>query len=225
MSRPPGYGGDWSSANDDGWGNATTVRGGTPRGGSDRSSGRSSGRDSQQPKQQRAPRRASEVDADGWSSGPASSDRQRANRAAEKQHARSVREMQRERDMVAQAPQRGVRSWVALVVVFVIAIVGGLIDTIGAIEIQGGFNVGIVVASVVGVLIVKRSGMFPLVIAPPIVYTLGAGVQYYLKSSGGNSSQAKFNAATNYLVYGFPAIAIASAAVLIIAGVRMILRK
>ena len=67
--------------------------------------------------------------------------------------------------------------------------------------------------------------MFPVVIAPPIVYSLGAGSQLYLRSNGLDNRRAVFDAAANYLVYGFPAIAAATAAVLIIAGIRLIIRK
>ena len=207
-SQPSG----WSSGTDDGWGSATTVRGGTPR-------------KPDSPKQSSTDRTPS-AGGEGWSTaGPAPREQQRANRAVEKRTERSLRDLERHREALARPPERGLRAWQALIVVVVIAVIGGLIDTVGAIEIQGGFNIGIVVASVVGILVVKRSHMFPIVIAPPIVYTIGAGFQYYLKASGGNASKAKLDAAANYLVYGFPAIATATAAVLIIAGIRMIVRK
>ena len=80
-------------------------------------------------------------------------------------------------------------------------------------------------ASIVAVLIVRRSHMFPIVIAPPIVYTLAAVFQLYLRSSGLHDKKVVYDAASNYLVYGFPAIAAATAAVLIIAGFRLITRK
>ena len=110
-------------------------------------------------------------------------------------------------------------------VLIAIAVVGGIIDTVGSFQVRGGFNIGIVVASVVAILMVKRSHMFPIVIAPPIVYSLAAVFQLYLRSGGLHDKRVVFDAAANYLVYGFPAIAAASAAVLIIAGIRMFLRK
>ena len=103
--------------------------------------------------------------------------------------------------------------------------VGGLIDTVASIQVKGGFNIGIVVASIVAILIVKRSHMFPIVIAPPIVYSLAAVFQLYLRSGGLHDKKVVFDAAANYLVYGFPAIAAATAAVLIIAGIRLITRR
>jgi hypothetical protein len=78
---------------------------------------------------------------------------------------------------------------------------------------------------VLGILLVRRSGMFPVVVAPPIVYSLGAGISLYVRSSGLHDRGVLIDAATNWLVYGFPAIAAATAAVLIIAGIRMITRR
>jgi hypothetical protein len=124
-----------------------------------------------------------------------------------------------------KAPERGMPWWAALLVLAIIAAIGGLIDTLGSNQVRGGFNFGIVAASVVAILIVKRSHMFPVVIAPPIVYSGGALFQLYIRSSGLHDKKVILDAAANYLVYGFPAIAAATAATLIIAGIRLITRK
>jgi hypothetical protein len=110
-------------------------------------------------------------------------------------------------------------------VLIAIAAVGGLIDTLGSMSNRGGFNVGIVIASVVAIIVVRRSQMFPIVIAPPIIYSAAAVLQLYLRSGGLHDKKVVFDAAANYLVYGFPAIASATAAVLIIAGIRLITRR
>jgi hypothetical protein len=122
------------------------------------------------------------------------------------------------------ARERGLPWWAALLLLG-ITVLGKLIDSVGSIQGKTGFNIGIVVASVVAILAVKRSHMFPIVIAPPIVYSGAALVQLYVRSSGLHDKKVVLDAAANYLVYGFPAIAAATAAVLIIAGVRMISRK
>jgi hypothetical protein len=57
------------------------------------------------------------------------------------------------------------------------------------------------------------------------VYSLAAGISLYIRSSGLSDHSVLLDAATNWLVYGFPAIAAATAAVLIIAGIRLILRR
>jgi hypothetical protein len=122
-------------------------------------------------------------------------------------------------------PERGLQWWAALLVLVAIAGVGELIDALGSLQGKSGFNIGIVVASIVAIFVVRRSHMFPVVIAPPIVYSAAALLWLYVRSSGLHDHRVVFDAAANYLVYGFPAIAAATAAVLIVAGVRLIARK
>jgi hypothetical protein len=153
--------------------------------------------------------------------GPRPGREQRAVSAADRRTERSVQALQN-RHAVAE---RGLPWWGALLVVIAIAAAGGIFDTLGSNQVRGGFNFGIVAASIVGILVVKRSHMFPIVIAPPIVYSGGALFQLYVRSSGLHDKKVILDAAANYLVYGFPAIAAATAAVLIIAGIRMITRK
>lgn len=121
--------------------------------------------------------------------------------------------------------ERGLPGWAALLVLLAIAGVGGLIDTVSGSQVRGGFNIGIVVASIVAMLVVRRSSMFPLVIAPPLVYWLASASMLYLRSSGLKDRKVLFDGAANWLVYGFPAIAAATAAVLIIAGIRLITHR
>lgn len=211
-SAPPG--GGWSSAggtarpNDDGWGPSTAVYSG-----SNRRSGPASASPAQ-PTQQPVP---SARPADAWSpAGPVPRDRQRAGRRADP----AIDDLQR-----PEVVERGLPWWAALLLLVAIAGIGGLIDTIGSIQVRGGFNIGIVIGSIIAILLVKRSHMFPIVIAPPIVYSVAAVFQLYLRSSGLNDKRVVLDAAANYLVYGFPAIAAASAAVLIIAGIRLMTRR
>jgi hypothetical protein len=195
------------AAADDGWGPATAVYSG-------------SGRPAGHAAQPRVDGRGSE---DGWApAGPRSGREQRATRAADRRMERSIEAL---RPSTA-APERGLPWWAALLLLLAIAAVGGIIDTtFGSNSVKGGFNVGIIAASVLAILLVKRSHMFPVVIAPPIVYSGAALFQLYVRSGGLHDRKVILDAAANYLVYGFPAIAAATAAVLIIAGVRLIARK
>jgi hypothetical protein len=129
------------------------------------------------------------------------------------------------RDMDPRPRERGLASWAALVVLLIIAGIGGLIDSLSGTQVRGGFNIGIIIAAIVAILLVRRSGMFPIVIAPPIVYSVASGAMLYIRSSGLSDHKALYDAAANWLVYGFPAIAGATAAVLIIAGIRMLSRR
>ena len=121
--------------------------------------------------------------------------------------------------------ERGLPAWGALLLLVAVAAAGGLVDIVSGSQVRGGFNVGIVVASIVAILAVRRSAMFPVVIAPPLVYSGASGAMLYLRSGGLHDHKVLYDAAANWLVYGFPAIASATAAVLILAGIRMIARK
>lgn len=145
---------------------------------------------------------------------------------AQPDDSRSARD--RPADVVPPRPkedQRGLPAWGALLVLLAIAGVGGAIDMISGTSVRGWFNVGIVVASIVAILLVRRRGMFPVVIAPPIVYSVASGLTLYVRSGGLDDRKVLIDSAANWLVYGFPAIAAATAAVLIIAGIRLMIRK
>jgi hypothetical protein len=205
--------GGWSSASDDeGWGPATPVRAGSFSGAQHPPRNVVKPPRVRQPKPAKPPRTPT-----GWSPGgplPRRRSSDGASAAAAAYPGSS-----------ATDKQRGLPWWGALLVLLGIAAIGGVIDMISSSQSRSGFNVGIVVASVVAILVVRRSHMFPIVIAPPIVYTGAAVFDLYLRSGGLSNRKVVFDAAANYLVYGFPAIASATAAVLIIAGVRMIARR
>ncbi|MHA3701720.1 DUF6542 domain-containing protein [Jatrophihabitans sp. YIM 134969] len=121
--------------------------------------------------------------------------------------------------------QRGLPGWAGLVVLLVITGIGGLVDALAGAGIKGTFSIGLVVGSLVAILVVRRSGMFPVVVAPPLVYFIASAVLLYVRSDGLSNRAAITDAAASWLVYGFPAIAGATALVLIVAGVRMILHR
>jgi fumarate reductase subunit D len=135
------------------------------------------------------------------------------------------RAVAREQLQTQSEPESGLPAWAALLVLLAIAGVGGAIDLVNGTQARGGFNVGIVAASIAAILVVKRSAMFPVVVAPPIVYSLASGSVLYLRSNGLHDHKVVIDTAANWLVYGFPAIAAATASVLIIAGIRMLIRR
>jgi hypothetical protein len=106
-------------------------------------------------------------------------------------------------------------------ILIAISAIGGAIDVASGSQVKGGFNIGIVVASLVAIIVVRRQSMFPIVVAPPLIYFGASAVMLYARSGGLHDRKVLLDAAANWLVYGFPAIAGASAAVLIIAGIRM----
>jgi hypothetical protein len=119
----------------------------------------------------------------------------------------------------------GFPSWVGVIALIVICIIGGLIDLISGSSVKGGFNVALVVGSIISALIVRRSSLFPVVVAPPLVYFVASAALLYERSGGLTDRSKLVDSAINWLVYGFPAIAIATAAVLVIAGVRILIRR
>lgn len=164
----------------------------------------------------RRPTAGSVRDDDGWGE-PSWS-------AARSYHSTAAPDVSRE-PVHDRLPERGLPGWAALLLLVVVAGIGGIIDAISGAQVRGGFNWGIVIASVIAILAVRRSGMFPVVIAPPIVYSAGSAGMLYVRSSGLHDKKVLFDAAANWLVYGFPAIAGATAAVLIIAGIRLIAHR
>ena len=125
----------------------------------------------------------------------------------------------------AAPKERGVAGWLAVLVLIGITGVGGLIDLLQGTTIKGGFNIALIVGSVVAILIVRRRSMFSVVVAPPLVYFVASAVVLYVRSGGLSNRSRLIDSAINWLVYGFPAIAGATAAVLIIAGIRMITHR
>jgi Gpi18-like mannosyltransferase len=119
----------------------------------------------------------------------------------------------------------GVPSWLALVVLLGIAGVGGAIDTISGSSLQGTFSWALILGSLVAIVIVRRRQMFPVVIAPPIIYFVASVGRLYITSHGFHNRAKLTDAAVNWLVYGFPAIAGATAVVLLVAGVRLVTRR
>jgi len=116
----------------------------------------------------------------------------------------------------------GLRGWLAVLLLIAIAGVGGLIDQSLGAHLKGIFSYALVLASVIAILAVKRSQMFGVVIAPPLVYFAASAGLLYIRSGGLSNRKVLIDYASQWLVYGFPAIAGATAAVLIIAGIRMV---
>ena len=128
---------------------------------------------------------------------------------------------------LARRDQResGLPGWLAVLLLIGIAGVGGLIDSISGSAIRGAFNYSLVIASLIAILVVRRSQMFNVVIAPPLVYFVASAGLLYVRTGGLHNRGKLIDAATNWIVYGFPAIAGATAVVLVVAGIRLMARR
>ncbi|MDQ2837613.1 MAG: hypothetical protein M3Y42_02510 [Actinomycetota bacterium] len=122
-------------------------------------------------------------------------------------------------------PERGLPGWLAVLLLIAVAGVGGVIDSVTGSAVRGAFNYGLVIASLLAILAVRRSQMFSVVIAPPLVYFAASAGLLYVRTGGLHNRAKLLDAATNWIVYGFPAIAGATAVVLVIAGIRLVARR
>jgi len=118
----------------------------------------------------------------------------------------------------------GLPGWLAVSLLVVIAGIGGVIDQVTGSSIRGAFSYALIAASLIAILAVKRSQMFGVVIAPPLVYFVASAAKLYF-NGGLHDRKVLIDAASSWLVYGFPAIAGATAIVLVIAGIRMMIRR
>ena len=146
-------------------------------------------------------------------------------RAAEADARRRAVDRDGRRRATAASREPGLPGWAAVLLLIVIAGIGGLIDAASGSSVKGAFNYALVLASLVAILAVKRSQMFGVVIAPPLVYFAASAALLYIRSGGLHNRGKLYDAATNWIVYGFPAIAGATAAVLVVAGIRVIIRR
>jgi hypothetical protein len=121
-----------------------------------------------------------------------------------------------------RAPERGLPGWQALLLLILLAAIGGLVDGLSGNRIRGGFNIALVVASIVAILVVRYSSMFVIVVSPPLLYAVASAGMLYVRSHGLHDRKVFIDIAANWLVYGFPAIAGATGAVLLIAAIRML---
>jgi Gpi18-like mannosyltransferase len=136
---------------------------------------------------------------------------------------RRSREPREPRPDVPRGP--GLPSWAALLVLVVIAGLSGIVDGIGGSTLKGVFAIGLIVGALVAIVLVRRREMFPVIIAPPLIYFGASAVLLYARSGGLHDRSVLIDSASNWLVYGFPAIAGASAVVLLVAGIRIIARR
>ena len=118
--------------------------------------------------------------------------------------------------------ERGLPAWQSLLILLVISAVAGLIDYARGLASGGLFGYGVALGSLIAIITVRRSAMFPIVIAPPLVYVGGKFIAASMRHQQFGSRTALVDIATNWLVFGFPAMAAATAVVLLIAGIRLI---
>lgn len=126
-----------------------------------------------------------------------------------------------ERGPTRAAAQRGLAALAALLVLAACLAVGIVVDQI--VGSGAGLRIGLIVGSLLAVLLVRFRSLFAVVVSPPLAFIVGSAAELVVKSGGVPSRTDLLGFATGWLVYGFPTIAIATAVVLVVAGVRRVL--
>ena len=108
----------------------------------------------------------------------------------------------------------------AVVLLVAVALAGGGVDVVTGAGLRIGFAVGLTVGSLLAAILVRRQGLLLVVFAPPLVF-LAASLLFVLVSlRGADGAGPLADAATGWLVYGFPAMATATGVAAVTAGIR-----
>jgi hypothetical protein len=116
---------------------------------------------------------------------------------------------------------RTMRGAVAVLGVFLVTLAGAGIDSFVGIGLGLITLIALVASTVFATLLVRRSDLVTLVVAPPLIFMAVAGVNIALAPS------ASFSLATiaTLLIRGFPTMAIATVAAIVLALVRWAARR
>ncbi|SDN57149.1 hypothetical protein SAMN05660199_00305 [Klenkia soli] len=118
-------------------------------------------------------------------------------------------------------PQRGIRGALGVLGAFLVTLAGAGADSLLGVGLGTLTTIALVGSVVVATLLVRRRDLGTLVVAPPLVFVGVAVVNIVLAPS------ATFSLPTiaTLLIRGFPAMAIAVAAALVITVVRLVARR
>jgi hypothetical protein len=113
----------------------------------------------------------------------------------------------------------------AVLLIVVASMVGGCVDVLTGTGLRLAFAIGLVLGTAVAAALVRRGSLLTVVLAPPLVYVV-ASLLSVIASPGGLAGAGRlYDAATGWLVYGFPAIAAATGIAVVIAGIRLAGRR
>jgi hypothetical protein len=123
----------------------------------------------------------------------------------------------------ARAPERGGRlpGLVAVIGIFLITLAGAAVDSFVGIGL-GMITLGALVGStVIGTLTVRRRDLASVVVAPPLVFVAVAGLNIALAPSATLSTAT----VATLLIRGFPTMAIATGAAVVLGLIRLVTRR
>jgi Domain of unknown function (DUF6542) len=99
-----------------------------------------------------------------------------------------------------------------------VAAVAGLLDVLAGSALRLIFAAGLVLGTLIASLLVVRRDLLVVVFAPPLVFVVASAVAVLL--GRGESGGGLVDLATSWLVYGFPAMATATAVGVVVWLVR-----
>jgi hypothetical protein len=99
-----------------------------------------------------------------------------------------------------------------------IAGVAGVVDVVAGDALRLVFSAGLVLGALVAALLVARRDLLTVVFAPPLVYLAASAIAVLLGRGEGGGDL--IDAAASWLIYGFPAMAAATGAAALVAGIR-----
>jgi hypothetical protein len=123
------------------------------------------------------------------------------------------------RDAMLGTGRRPLTGLRAVLLLLAVALVGGCVDVLTGSGLRLGFAIGLSLGSLLAAMLVHRHGLLVVVFAPPLVF-LAASLLFVLASPGGRSGRL-IDAATGWLVYGFPTMATATGIAVVTAGIRV----
>jgi hypothetical protein len=123
----------------------------------------------------------------------------------------------------AQASQRGGRlsGMAAVIGIFLITLAGAAVDSFIGMGLGMITLVALVGSTVIGTLAVRRRDLASVVIAPPLVFVAVAGLNIALAPSAALTMPT----VATLLIRGFPTMAIATGAALVLGLIRLIARR
>jgi hypothetical protein len=99
-----------------------------------------------------------------------------------------------------------------------IAAVAGVLDVLAGSSLRLIFAAGLVLGTLIAALLVVRRDLLTVVFAPPLVFVAASVVAMLL--GRGDGTGGLIDLATGWLVYGFPAMAVATGVAVVIALIR-----
>ena len=99
-----------------------------------------------------------------------------------------------------------------------VAAVAGVLDVLAGSSLRLIFAVGLVLGTLIASLLVRRRDLLMVVFAPPLVFVAASAVAVLL--GRGESGGTLIDLATSWLVFGFPAMAVATGAAAVVWLIR-----